>query len=505
VQTRLRDVFLDVLVLGLIATLLALELALAVTIISVGKPLDRVFRLLGEQREGNFQHRIRPGGLSGLGRTAARLNDHAEDLAARAAAIPDALRSTLAARFPAGRPLRLRLSNFNDIRLSLFLFALGTEIAAAFMPLYARDATRPDWISAEFAAAAPLIFYLGAIAAISPFGSMLIRLVGARRLFLVSAPGAGVALVGLGLSTSVISITIWQGVMAAFYATASIAGQEYAIRAAGEKDRAKAVGAFVAVVYGGLFVGSALGGLLAGRFGFEVAFFTGAALAVISVILGASSMRGRAGDRVEGRADGASDPAAVRVSPRSWLTGRYLALLLGVAVPMNATMVIYVWYLAPLMLSDSGSGPAEIARVLLLYYLAIVLLGPTVARLADGRPGPAILLTTGAAISGASLLSLTVWGGFWAIACALAGVGIGQVLMQTPIYALALRLTGGLGRGIDALRLIERLGAIAGLAISAALLGAIGAEESLRYLGLAVLAGIVVFVIVSATGRQRSA
>jgi hypothetical protein len=172
---------------------------------------------------------------------------------------------------------------------------------------------------------------------------------------------------------------------------------------------------------------------------------------------------------------------------------------------MNATMVIYVWYLAPLMLSDSGSGPAEIARVLLLYYLAIVLLGPTVARLADGRPGPAILLTTGAAISGASLLSLTVWGGFWAIACALAGVGIGQVLMQTPIYALALRLTGGLGRGIDALRLIERLGAIAGLAISAALLGAIGAEESLRYLGLAVLAGIVVFVIVSATGRQRSA
>jgi MFS family permease len=151
---------------------------------------------------------------------------------------------------------------------------------------------------------------------------MLIRLVGARRLFLVSAPGAGVALVGLGLSTSVISITIWQGVMAAFYATASIAGQEYAIRAAGEKDRAKAVGAFVAVVYGGLFVGSALGGLLAGRFGFAVAFFTGAALAVISVILGASSMRGRAGDRVEGRADGASDPAAVRVSPRSWLTGR---------------------------------------------------------------------------------------------------------------------------------------------------------------------------------------
>jgi predicted MFS family arabinose efflux permease len=215
-------------------------------------------------------------------------------------------------------------------------------------------------------------------------------------------------------------------------------------------------------------------------------------------------MRGRAGDRMEGRADGASDPVAARASQRSWLTGRYLALLLGVAVPMNATMVIYTWYLAPLMLSDSGSGPAEIARVLLLYNLAIVLFGPTVARLADGRPGPAILLTAGAVISGASLLSLTLWGGFWAIACAVAGVGIGQVLMQTPIYALALRLTGGLGPGIDALRLIERLGAIAGLAVSAVLLGEIGAQASLRLLGFAVLAGVVVFVIVTVTGRTRS-
>ena len=151
------------------------------------------------------------------------------------------------------------------------------------------------------------------------------------------------ALVGLGLSTSVVSITIWQGVRAAFYATASIAGQEYAIRAAGEKDRAQAVGGFVAVAYGGLFAGSALGGLLAGRFGFEVAFFTGAGLAVVSVILGASTMRGRAGDRVES----AVDPVGAQDNRRSWLTGRYLAMLLGVAVPMNATMVIFIWYLAP--------------------------------------------------------------------------------------------------------------------------------------------------------------
>jgi hypothetical protein len=61
VQTRLRNVFLDVLVLALIATLVALELALAVAVTSVGKPLDRIFHLLGEQGAGNFRYRIRPG------------------------------------------------------------------------------------------------------------------------------------------------------------------------------------------------------------------------------------------------------------------------------------------------------------------------------------------------------------------------------------------------------------------------------------------------------------
>jgi predicted MFS family arabinose efflux permease len=499
VQTRLRDVFLDVLVLGLIATLVALELVLAVAVSSVGKPLDRVFHLLAEQREGDFRHRIRPGGLGGLGRTAARLNDHAEDLATRLATIPAALRVTIGAQIATTRPLRLRLSDLNDIRLALFLFSVATEISSAFMPLFARAAERPDWLSPEIAAAAPLVFYLGAIAALSPFGSTLVRRFGARNLFLFSVPGAGVALVGLGLSTSLIGITLWQGVMAAFYASATIACQEYAIRAAGGKGGARAVGAYVAVIYGGLFCGSALGGLLAGRFGFETAFLTGAALAAVSLVLGAASMRGRAGDREQISANAAPDTA----SQRGWLTGRYLALLLGVGVPMNATMVIFIWYLTPLMLSDIGSGPAEIARVLILYNLAILLLGPVVARLADSRIGPVILLVAGALGSAAALLSLTVWSGFWAIAIAVTGVGASQILIETPLFTLALRITGGPGPGIDALRLIERIGAILGLAASAVLLGMIGAEASIRLLGFFVLVGVAVYVIVEFAGRSR--
>jgi len=501
VQTRLRDVFLDVLVLALIATLVALELALAVTISSVGKPLDRVFRLLGEQRAGDFRHRIRPGGLGGLGRTAARLNDHAEDLAVRLAAIPVALRDTIDARIAATRPLRLHLSDFNDIRLALFLFSVATEIAAAFLPLYARAASRPGWLGPDLAAAAPLVLYLVAVAALSPFGGALARRFGARRLFLASVPPTALALMAMGFSSSLVEITLWRGVMAVFYATATIACQEYTIRAAGGQAGARPVGAFIAVVYGGVFCGSALGGLVAGRFGIDAAFVTGAVIALLSGLLGAAAMRGRAGDRA-----GASQPETPRPAAATrGLGGRLVALLLGIAVPMNAATAIFIWYLTPLMLSATGSGPAEIARVVMLYYLSVVLFGPMVTRLADGRPGPVSLVVTGALGSGAALLSLSLWSGFWAVAVAVAGLGLGHTLIRAPLYALALRITGGPGPGIDALRLIERIGAIIGLAASAVLLGLIGAEASLRLLGLAVLAGVAVYVIVELAGRSRRA
>lgn len=504
VRTRLRDVFLDVMVIALVATLVALELVLAVAVTSVGKPLDRVSHLLGEQREGNFLHRIRSGGPGGLGRAAVRLNDHAEDLAERLTALPAAARArigaTMVARIAEGSPLRLRLSDINDIRLALFLFSVATEIAAAFLPLYARAAARPAWLSPELAAAAPLVLYLAAVALLSPFGGALARRFGARRLFLASVPPSVLALAAMGFSDSVAGITLWRGVMAVFYATATIAAQEYAIRAAADRGSARPVSAFVAVVYGGVFCGSALGGVIADRFGFETAFMSGAAIAILSGVLGMFAMRGRAGDP-----ETAVTPAPHGAAPRRWFGVRFLALLFGVAVPLNAATAIFIWYLTPLMLAASGSGPAEIARVVMLYYLAVVLFGPSVASLSDGRIGPMPLVVSGALASGAALLSLTAWSGFWAVVAAVAGLGLGHTLLRAPLYALALGIAGGPGAGLSALRLIERIGAILGLAASALLLGDIGAQGSIRALGVAVLSGVALYAIVEIAGRLRSA
>jgi predicted MFS family arabinose efflux permease len=503
VQSRLRGVFLDVLVIALVAALVALEMVMMLIMITIGKPFDSVFLLLGEQRQGRFLHTISPGGMGALARVAARLNDHAEDLAERLNMLPEAARSslqfTMSALIARGQPLRLRLSEVSDIRISLFLFSIATEVAVSFLPLFAREVPRPSWLSPELAAAAPLIMYLAAVTMITPFSGALVRTFGARRLFLYSVPPAILSLVAIGFSDSLLGVTFWRGVMAVFYATATIACQEYAIRAARDSNSAHTFGTFIAVIYGGVFCGSALGGVIAGRFGYETAFVTGAVIATLSGVLGMLVMQGRAGDP-EVKVKTSREVFAMR----RIFNGRFLALLFGIAVPMNASVAIFIWYLTPMVLSAGGSGPAEIARVVMLYYLAIVLCGPMAVNVSDSRFGPRALVLCGALVSTAALMSMLLWSGFWAVTVAVVGLGLGHTMIRPSLYTLVLRMTGGPGVGLDTLRLIERIGAILGLAASALLLGDRGIESSLVMLCSLMGAGLIFYVTIDVVERYRT-
>lgn len=500
VRTRLRDVFLDVMVIALVAALLAVELTLVLIVTFVTGPLARVLLLLNAQCKGDFSRVIQPGGLGGLSRTAARLNDYAEDLAERWASLTsparEAIRRTLDARIADDRPALLRMSDVGDIRLPLFLFVIATEVAVAFLPVYSRALMRPDWLTPEMAAAAPLVCYLFAAALMTPFSGRLSRRFGARRLFLWSILPAALSLAGLAAATHVVEAAMWRGVMAVFYATATIACHEYAIGASGDAGSTKPIGAFVAVVYGGVFCGAALGGVIAGRFGFQAALLSGAAFALLAGILGTAAMRGPAGDPI-------GDVAVAGKSTFGRLDTRLGALLLGLAVPMSATTAIFVWYLTPLMLTEIGSGPAEVARVVMLYYLAAVLLGPAVVAVSDSRVGPRPLVVLGAAIAGLGLLSLSAWSGFWAVTAAMGALGIGHTVLRAPLYAWAQRVDPG-GTSVMPLRLAERVGAILGLGICALVLPDIGADHGIRALAIITLLGLSGFVALEAVSPRRS-
>jgi MFS family permease len=487
VRTRLREVFLDVTAIALVAALVAVELTVLVIGVSVTRPLDRVTYLMEAQRRGDFSQRIRRGGMGGLARAADRLNDHSDDLAERWALLSATSRARLATlldvRIASGRPALLRLSDLSDIRVPLFVFVIATEVAVAFLPVLSLSLARPAWLSAELAAALPLMCYLASAALATPIAGRLCRRFGARRVFLLSIPPTVVSLAALAGATHVAEVALWRGAMAASYTTATIACQVYALGASGEAGSSRPLGAFVAVVYGGVFCGAALGGVVAGRFGFDAALIGGAIVAALAGVAGALLIRGTAGD--------ADRPAPADARPARWKPdARFIALLLGLAVPMSACTAVFVWYLTPLLLTALGSGTSEVARVVMLYYLAAIAFGPAVTAASDGRVGPRILVTAGATLAGLALLSLSVWSGFWAVTVAIIALGIGHTALRSPLYACARRLDPS-GASLTPLRLAERVGAILGLVACAVALPALGADAGIRALGLLTIVGAV--------------
>ena len=467
VEIRLRDVFLDVSVLALVALLLGVELALAVAAASVWKPYGRVLHILGEQASGRFTHTIRVAGVSGIRRAATRLNAQAEDLARRVRALPQAARASLEARLGAlatGASLeRLRYSDFNDVRLALFLFATAAEITASFLPVYARDAARPDWLSSELSAAAPLGVYLVAVAILSPFSGAIALRFGARRVFMASVVPVALALVAMALAESLIAIVLSRGLIGVFYALATIACQEYAMRAGRAGEATQSSSAFVGMIFGGAFCGSVLGGVIGGLFGYPAALFFGAGMALIAGGVARSAMQGRAGAPMRaqpGRPAAASDRPAGQ-------TARFTALLLFVAVPMSATTAIFIWYLTPLGLASQGYAPGDVARVVMLYYLASTLIGPLARGLATGRAGAALPVMAGALLTGLVLLAFRDTADHLSILVAVGGCGVGHALIRAPMTAMAVEMSGASGSRMSAFRFGERIGALAGLLASA--------------------------------------
>ena len=484
-ESRLRDVFVDVAVLAVAILLIGAELTLALVAASVWKPYARVLHVLAEQRGGEFQSLIRESGLPSLRRLAVRLNDRVRHVAEFG-------------QQSAGQnlPLRVRLSDLADMRLALFLLALATEVTASFLPLYAAGAVRPNWISLEMAAAAPLMVYLVSTAALSPLAGYLSRRFGARRLFLASIAPTALALVAMAMSDTVVGIAAARGVIAIFYALATVACQEYALRA-GSRDAATPwAGAYFATLMAGAFCGTVIGGVVAGRFGYPAAITLGAAFALAAGVAAAAAMRGRAGD---------AGSAVIRCPHRAETGRRGLlaALLVGVALPTSATTAILVWYLTPILLAAEGWRPADTARVVMSYYLPAVLFGGAIGSLTT-RAGHALLVVlTGSAFSGIALLSFGAWTGPWALVIAVAAVGLGHTFIRAPLFHLAVLWAGASTGGLNALRGLERVGAMIGLAVAAAIAGHADTWRFLFLLGAFVTAGTLFFAIIVKGGRRH--
>lgn len=511
-REQFTDVFLDIAVVVLVILLFTFEIVRSAVLLQVTKPLRHIRWLAMEQASGRFGHRFTTSAADALGRLSNRLSDHAIDLHERAGRIATVSDAALRNRLDAFRtrygidaraPATLRIADRGDIRMPLFLFATGEELSKPFLPLLVRNAALDSgWPLPDLIVSLPIVVYLLALMAFSSFAGRLASRFAPTTIFLVALAPVALSNIGLSFATSPLEFIAWRAVAGMGYALATIACQDYALRAAGGRGRAGAMSGFVATVIGGTFCGTAVGGILADRVGTGPTFIFGAMLVAAAAIVATRMMVGGSAPRPA--------PAIRHRGPKVPLfrNARFLALLFGIAIPMNVLMAAFLWYTVPLALDELGARPADIGRALMSYYLLTIFVAPWTARFVETWSLTAAIAGLGGLISGTGLLLVSQWYGFWTIVAAIAVAGVGHGMIRATIVSVAVESAEGGPDGpgaasnLSALRTLERAGSIVGLIATAMLAVALDYQALARLTGWFVLAGALAFLAVHGLWRR---
>jgi predicted MFS family arabinose efflux permease len=463
-QERLQEIVYDLLVVLVVSLLLTFEVLVIITS-NVGEPLRLLRRVIGGLEEGRLDAvTLRHGG-----RETARI---VEGVAVLLGWLRE--RSAGPATQATGPPAATRASPVL-VRAPLFAFFFAEELSRSFFPLFVRSLETPTIaLSPEIVLSLPMVLFMLIVALSQPFGGSLADRFGARRLMLVGAALGAAGLTLTATATALGPLLAWRALTALGYGLVFVAGQSYVIANTDASNRTWGMAMFVGAVLAASICGPSIGGILAERVGYRATFVTGAVLAIGSGVLAARLLSPMAPGAATAKPLRFADLGVVLASPR------FIGLVLLGAVPAKVVLTGFLYFLAPLQLEAEGASQSAIGRIMMLYGLAMVLLTPLTAKLADRWKAHLACIVIGGVLSGAGLMGLRWFDGIEVMVVAILVLGIAQAISVTPqltlvpIVCRAECAQIGQGSVMGFFRLFERLGSAAGPAIAAALLGGLG-------------------------------
>jgi predicted MFS family arabinose efflux permease len=500
----LLELVYDVLTILVVSLLITFGLLSFMIQTSVAGRLHSVLGILDRIRQGDFRPRSRPSGSDRIG----RLLNHLEG---EMASLRLLYRDTMANLEAMGqmaseeRRVLLRIGQRNRLddppvddtstatrlaamRLVVFIFFIAEEMTRPFMPLFIKDVAGNSG-DAALIVSVPLTLFMLTAAFAQPCGGMLMQRLGRRRLFLAAAL---LSVAGMALSAVVVSywqLLLFRGLSAAGYGVVFVSCQSYAIDNTTAKTRAGGIAMFVGGIMAAALCGPSIGGLVADHFGFRMALLVAAAIALGGAAIGQAVMADSNQPAAPQKPFTLRDVGVI-VSNR-----RLLALIVLVAIPAKLVLSAVLFYLTPIYLAAMGEPQSVVGRVLMIYGLATVLLGPFVARFADTYWHQRHwFVGLGAILSGCGFLPI-LWmpDNFWVLVAGVAALGIGQALSMSPQLALVPELAArechemGASVVLGIFRLIERTGGSLGPLAAGALAGSLGNGSAIAWIGQVVL------------------
>ncbi|MBB4264747.1 MFS transporter [Roseospira visakhapatnamensis] len=520
VTTQLMAIIYDILTVALVSLLVSFEFLLILVVVFVTSPMRQVEALMRRGQGGDFSVVLASTGGHGdevkqLGRAynaiVRRLGDAYHELLQDA----DEVR---AAQFDSGAirriedilgGLRRRFtiptrefrraaapSSLLRVRVPLFLFIFAEEMTRPFLPLYVRELhTTTLWLDEALVLALPISVFMLAIAIITPFAGAWTDRLGTRRVFLIGAIPSVAGYLGAALAQGVPDLLVWRALSGFGYAVIYIACQGYVAIHADPGRRVSGMATFMGAVFAAAICGPSIGGILADRVGYAPTLVVSAGLVLVAAVLIHGLLSGTADHQ-----DTERPPLRLRDMALVLRNGRLLALLLLSAIPAKILLTGFLFYLAPLFLTDLGESQSSVGRIIMVYGLMNVLVTPLAARVADRVGNLALLVGGGAVLSGVGTLAIILDQSAWMVALAVFTMGIAHALAISPqlvlVQEVCARECRELGQTtvLSVFRLIERLGNVAGPFLVGTLVTLYGYGDAMAVTGLGVMVAGAIYL-----------
>lgn len=510
VQNHMSELFYDILVVLVVSLLVTFELLLLI-MSKAAAPIAALQKRLSLAVVGELPAHNTDRGWSDEVRVAAtsiraivvQLNERYAALAASVRTLPaapqvrQAMEQTSAALSTLGQAWRDQDTRSSGqqklvgIRMPLFIFFLAEELSRSFFPIYARELYTPiAGLSPEIMISLPMMLFMLIVALSQPLGGPWVDRLGSRRLMVFGAVIGAAGLALTAMAESFWTLIIWRLITAAGYGIVFVAGQSYVTSNTTAGNRAWGLAMFVGSVLAASICGPAIGGILADRIGYRLTFTVGAALALVSAVL-AFKVLEAPGER----SSSAARPLRLHDVGVVLRNPRFLALVGLGAMPAKIILTGFLYYLAPLYLSELGNNPSAAGRIMMLYGLMMVLLTPIAARLADRVGHPLAFVSLGGAVSGLGAIGIFAAPSTEMMIVAIILLGIAQAISITPQLALVPTACPteckeiGQATVLGFFRLFERIGSALGPIIAAFLLNQFGFVPSIVAIGCGVAGG----------------
>lgn len=507
VRERLEEVSYDVITVLVVASLIAIELLRFVLTFVIATPAEATRQFLARVRGGDFSAYLPFDHLGGIGQLSSRFNNIVAILngryqglqraatAAGAAALERLAQQLAAFRFHAPKERRtLQASAVDHIRWPFFLLIFADSLSLSFFPVFVGQFYSADMgLSRNVVVGLPISIFMFTWALSMPWAGTLSDRIGSRKAFLAGAAVTTAGLVLTACAQSLYDLLLWRSLTALGYGLVFITTQSYVTANTPPAQRTRGMAVFLSTFFAGSLAGSAIGGILADRLGHSTTILVSGVLSATAALFVLRFLH-------SGETSGAARKSLTTHDFQLLLRNRkFVGITFLSAVPAKIALTGFLYYSVPLYLKLLGNNQSTTGRVMMAYGLAIILVSPIVAKLADRIGQLRWFVSVGGYASALAMFLVCYFDNTAGLLLSITLLGVAHSIGVSPQLALINDLCKdvvqevGSGTAAGIFRLIERLGNVLGPVIAGILISQFGFKGAFMGIGIVCLTCVTCF------------